>query len=513
MTGGLSLLLRLAGRSEWHRFEAAADDPDSAHRELWARISRACEGSEFWGKRWGPSGAPALDDLPLTEYADYQPAFEAAFESKHSPTTGEPIIQWTETGGTSTNTPKRFPLTGGWDRQSHVAWMTFVHSLGRAAQLPLKPLLMLFSAGLLGSSPAGVPVGHMSGRLLSNVTGWKQRLTAIPHAVVSRPEFWAKYAPLYAVTRDVSLVLGLTAGWVARFHELLIEQMDSYWPLLEGREHPPAPLPRLSISRSRLQYLRTVFETGSPGFRTIWPGLGAIACWTTASAGASLPLLEKRRDGVHLLDCGFSSTESGLTTMPLYDGKEGHALHPRVNLVELLPEGAAPEPQNVIRASQAEPGCRYEMILTTLTGLVRYRMFDILECTGFYRRTPRLAFRSKSAFYATVGSVSISEDDAVSLMLKQGFTLRNDVMLGPHSSGQGFALYIKEGSAHAPTGEGFDRALCETWQYYGKSRRSGVVDAVQTIVTPASHPMWVRGTHAQAKDRYVLAQAPDDLTP
>lgn len=512
MTGGLSLLLRLAGRSEWHRFESAADDPDSTQRELWARISRACESSPFWEERWGPNGAPALDELPLTEYEDYRPAFEEAFEGNRSPTTGEPITLWTETGGTTANTPKRFPLTSGWDRQSHAAWMTFMHSLGRAAPLQMKPLLMLFSAGLLGSSPAGVPVGYMSGRLLSNVTGWKQRLTAIPHAVVSRPEFWLKYAPLYAVTRDVSLVLGLTAGWVARFHESLIDQMDSYWPFLEGRVHPPAPLPRLSISRGRLQYLRSVFENGSPSFRTIWPGLGAIACWTTASAGASLPLLEQRRDGVPLLDCGFSSTESGLTTIPLYDGVEGHALHPGVNLIELLPEGAAPEPRNVIRASQAEPGCRYEMILTTLTGLVRYRMHDILECTGFYRRTPRLAFRSKAALYVTIGSISISEDDAVNLMLKQGFVLRNDVMLGPHPAGQGFALYVKEGSGHPLTGEAFDRALCETWQFYGKSRRSGVVDAVQTVVTPASHPMWARATHSQGKDRYVLPQAPDDLT-
>ena len=339
MSGGLSQLLRLAGRSEWHRFEAAADDPDSAHRELWADISQACEGSPFWGKRWGPSGAPALDELPLTEYADYQPAFEAAFDSTHSPTTGEPIMQWTETSGTSANTPKRFPLTAGWDRQSRVAWMTFIHSLSRAAQLPLKPLLMLFSAGLLGSSPAGVPVGlHV----------WE--------ATVQR------YGMEAAADRD-SARSGLTARVLGQVRPSLRRHAGRE-PRLGPYGRVGCALPRIADrpkwtatgpcskagnirprpcrgSASRAGACNTSDPSLKKGRRASGRSGRALERWLAGpprARVASLPLLEKRRDG----RAPYSTAAS---QVPNRDSppcrsttaKEGHALHPCVNLVELLP--------------------------------------------------------------------------------------------------------------------------------------------------------------------------------
>ena len=386
MTSGLSALLRLAGRRFWRRFETAADDPDRAHLERWQRIGRRCAGSSHWQARWGQAGAPPLAELPLTEYADYQPAFDQAFETGRSPTTGDRVTFWTLSTGSTSNIPKRFPLNESFEQQSRSAWLTYAYSLARAApRIPLKPLIMC-AYGNLKSSPAGVPVGWVSGQLASKLSGWKSGLSAIPWAVTEQPELAEEWATTYAVANDASLGISITAGYFAHFHEKVIADIDRNWRYLEGSAKMPGSLPRLRVSRRRLRHLRSVFRKGPPSIGEIWPGMAAVVCWTGASAAASVPLLAPRLGGVSLVDGPYSSTETGLTTIPLYDGKEGHPLHPHANVVELLPENAAPDPRNVIPASQAEVGQRYELIVTTLTGLVRYRTHDIVECTGFYRR-------------------------------------------------------------------------------------------------------------------------------
>ena len=511
MTSGLSALLRLAGRPFWRRFEAASADPDRAHREGWVRIRSKCEHSSYWRARWGGAGAPPLAEAPLTEYAEYEPAFDAAFGSTVSPTTGERIMTWALSSGSSAKRPKRFPLDGGFDRQSRTAWLTFAHALSRAApNIPLKPLLMC-SYGNLESSPAGIPVGYVSGLFASRLTGWKQGLSAIPWAVASRPDLAGEWAPVYAAARDASLGMSITAGYFARFHDEVVAGIDRGWRYLEGRANPPAPLPRLRVSARRLRRLRSAFRGGSPGLREIWPSMAAVICWTGASAAASVPMLEPRLGGMALLDGPYSSTETGLMTVPLYDGNKGHPLHPDANVVELLPEGAAPEPGNVVPASCAETGRRYELVVTTPIGLVRYRTHDIVECTGFHRRTPRLAFRSRTAWFLKISMSSIPEDVVVGLLLDRGYRLHDDLMLGPAPAGRAVAMYVREGAGHPPADAALDRALCESNEYYADERRKGVLGPLETFVTPASHPMWVRAAHAQAKGRYVLAAVPDGL--
>lgn len=511
MTSGLSALLRLAGRRFWRRFETAADDPDRAHLERWQRIGRRCAGSSHWQARWGQAGAPPLAELPLTEYADYQPAFDQAFETGRSPTTGDRVTFWTLSTGSTSNIPKRFPLNESFEQQSRSAWLTYAYSLARAApRIPLKPLIMC-AYGNLKSSPAGVPVGWVSGQLASKLSGWKSGLSAIPWAVTEQPELAEEWATTYAVANDASLGISITAGYFAHFHEKVIADIDRNWRYLEGSAKMPGSLPRLRVSRRRLRHLRSVFRKGPPSIGEIWPGMAAVVCWTGASAAASVPLLTPRLGGVSLLDGPYSSTETGLTTIPLYDGKEGHPLHPHANVVELLPENAAPDPRNVIPASQAEVGQRYELIVTTLTGLVRYRTHDIVECTGFYRRTPRLAFRSKTEFFLKISYTFIPEDEIVRLLLGHGYRLQNDLMLGPAPSGRAVALYLKEGADHPAADATLDRALCELNNGYSDERQKGVLRPMETIVTPASHPMWVRPTHVQSKGKYVLASPPDLL--
>ncbi len=513
VSGG-SAMLRLL-RPFWRRFEAAARDPKAAQRALWADIAREAEGSPMWGKRWGRSGAPPLWELPITEYDDYVEAFDRAFEQGGSPTTSRPVGYWTVTSGTTAAKPKRFPyLTGNREQRFRDIGPVgaFLYRLSVVEpHIPARPALILANAGGHPPSPTGVPVGYSTGYFIATMPPRIMRaMLVIPKEVYIRPDLWDEWAPLYAVAKDLSLAYALSAGWLAGFYRTLLERMDGYWPYLEGRSVPPSPLPPVEVRPARLRRLREVFRGRDPAMSEVWPQMRFLLCWTGASSAAQLPLLEPFLGDLRILDSPYMCSEAALT-LPLYDGADGHPVHPGSTIIELLPVGAEPVAGNLLPSWEAEPGRDYEVFLTTATGLIRYRLHDIVQCTGRFHRAPRLAFRSKAAFVLKVTSTAILEDDLARLLRSIGYRGRDDLLVGPHPSRSAFAMYVREGSEADRLAGALDDALRKSMSVYDIERNKGIIGPVEAITVPATHPMWDFRTRGQAKWRCVLSSAPLDL--
>ena len=472
-------------------------------------------GLTILGKQWGQAGAPPLADLPVTEYADYKAILEAAYEEGFSPTTESPVEYWAESSGTTAATPKRFPYVRANAKQRMASFGPLGAWLYRLSvaepHIPLKPVLVVTTAGSPPAvSPGGVPKGYATGYLFSKRSALVDRAMVVPRVVNEDPELWQEWAPFYAVVREPSLIMGLSPAWIEQFYKSLLARMGDYWPYLEGRALP-SPLPSVIIGRDRLSHLREVFRNGPPTMREVWPNLATVTCWTSASSAAQVPLVEPWLGGVTLRDYPYAGTEA-LLTVPIYDGVEGHPLHPAAStIVELLPEDAEPHARNLLPCWQAQEGKCYEVFLTSLSGLIRYRLHDIVKCTGHFHRTPRLVFRSKTAFILKVTSTAIPEDEVVQLLRRIGYLGRDDLLVGPDPSGRAFAMYVREGSSIGSLAEPFEQVLMQTSNVYRVERRKGVLSAVNEISVPATHPMWGYRARLPAKSRYVLPRAPRDL--
>ena len=512
VSGG-SAMLRLLWPI-WRRFEAAALNPEAAQHTLWADIAGEAEGSPMWGERWGRSGAPPLTELPITEYADYAEAFERAFEQGGAPTATRPVAYWAESSGTTASKPKRFPYLDGNRQQRLTAFApvgSYLYRLSLAEpRIPMLPVLALANTGGHPASPDGVPVGYATGYFVAKLPARARRTMALPWEVYQRPDLWQEWAPLYAVAKDLGMATALSAGGLAGFYRTLLERMGNYWPYLEGRAAPPAPLPPVSVRPKRLRHLRQVFRGGSPTIREVWPRMAVILCWTKASAAAELPLLEPFLGGVRVRDHAYMCTEAAITA-PLYDGADGHPVHPGSTIVELLPVEAEPVAENLLPSWRAEPGRDYEIVLTTVNGLIRYRLHDVVRCDGFFHRAPRLTFRSKSAFYLKIISTVIPEDDVARMLRRIGYRSEDDLLIGPHPSLIAFAMYVREGSDAGRLAGALDEAFREHAPLYELDRSKGVIGPVEALTVPALHPMWDFRTRGQAKSRYVLPTAPRDL--
>ncbi|KAM7276613.1 hypothetical protein ACFE04_018479 [Oxalis oulophora] len=77
-----------------------------------------------------------------------------------------------------------------------------------------------------------------------------------------------------------------------------------------------------------------------------------------------------------------------------------------------------------VSLSQVKIGQEYEVVLTTFTGLYRYRLGDIVEVSGFYKGTPKLNFICRRKLILTVNIDKNTEKD-LQLVVEKGSQLLN----------------------------------------------------------------------------------------
>ena len=71
-------------------------------------------------------------------------------------------------------------------------------------------------------------------------------------------------------------------------------------------------------------------------------------------------------------------------------GSGTYVLVPRAMFFEFIPIELADS--EIVFADQVEVGKSYEVIITTVSGLYRYRLGDVVKVVGFYNSTPLIEF-------------------------------------------------------------------------------------------------------------------------
>ena len=136
--------------------------------------------------------------------------------------------------------------------------------------------------------------------------------------------------------------------------------------------------------------------------RDAWPELRLIGCWLGGSVGFQANQLAEYYGDVARRDLGLWASE-GRMTIPIADGTPSGALAVHANFYEFVPEDNIDQADpHVLLAHQVELGKRYYIVISGENGLYRYDMNDIVEVTGFYNRTPLLAFVCKGRDMASI---------------------------------------------------------------------------------------------------------------
>ncbi|KAK6157156.1 hypothetical protein DH2020_011404 [Rehmannia glutinosa] len=166
----------------------------------------------------------------------------------------------------------------------------------------------------------------------------------------------------------------------------------------------------------------------------LWPNAKYVYSIMTGSMGPYLSKLWHYAGDLPLVSADYGSTESwiGVNVDPcLAPDKVTFAVVPTFTYFEFIPlhrqesgtdDFVEDEP---VPLSKVKIGQEYEIVLTTFTGLYRYRLGDVVEVSSFHKNTPKLNFICRRKLILTVNIDKNTEKDLQSVVERGSQILRN----------------------------------------------------------------------------------------
>ncbi|MEC9073378.1 MAG: GH3 auxin-responsive promoter family protein, partial [Myxococcota bacterium] len=247
--------------------------------------------------------------------------------------------------------------------------------------------------------------------------------------------------------------------------------------ILRGIAEGLQPQPKRAEELQRL-----LDEHGELLPRYYWSELAVIGCWLGGSAGVQATVLSDYYGDVPLRDLGFRSTECTFT-LPLYDGSPDGVLTLHANFFEFIPVDEIDDPEpTCLMAHEVEEGQQYYIITTTLGGLYRYDINDIVEVTARYRNAPTIRFIRKGRDMVSIIGEKLHVNqllEAASEATDQTGVAWSQFRFIPDADASRYDMLFEP--TRSDTGDeelkrfvhAFDQSLCEVNVEYPTKRNSG----------------------------------------
>jgi hypothetical protein len=189
------------------------------------------------------------------------------------------------------------------------------------------------------------------------------------------------------------------------------------------------PDPRRSLELGKLDPIHAA---------ALWPRLSIISCWSDANAANAADGLRAMFPDAHVQGKGLLATE-GVVSIP-YEGQHPLAIHS--HFLEFQDAAG-----RVLLASELQTECSYSVLLTTMGGLYRYRLHDLIRVDGRISQTPSIRFAGKMGLVSDRMGEKLTEGfvaDALGKLLSRHAAHPTFAMLAPNQSGEGYryTLYL-----------------------------------------------------------------------
>lgn len=149
----------------------------------------------------------------------------------------------------------------------------------------------------------------------------------------------------------------------------------------------------LSPNASRADELENEFKKGFKGIcKRVWPNLQYIASVTGANFTIYDDMVKYYLGPVQIYSPCYAASE-GIMGINPYVKDIRYVIIPDTVFYEFIPsEELSENNPKTISSEQLEIGKSYEIVITTYTGLYRYRIGDVVKVVGFYNNSPEIEF-------------------------------------------------------------------------------------------------------------------------
>ena len=387
LTQAIQRLYCLSLSGSRRRFERAARQCETAQMQKLRQVVRD-NADAAYGRAHRFASITSVrewqDRVPLVDYQDLRPWVLRAADGEPCVLTAAKVVVFERTSG-STAAEKLVPYTRGLLAEFGAATAPWLHDLyttlpqlkGTRSYWSISPVTR---AGEV--TPGGIPIGFADdteyfGRVARLAL---RRTLAVPPEVARLQDVgaWSQATIRHLVA---AADLGLVSVWHPSFFVSLMRAIERQLPEV---------LPELPSAR-REEIERRVRSSSIA--ERLWPKLALVSCWGDGPAADALSSLRAQVPHARIQPKGLLATE-GVVSFPLFcNGGSDNVAAVASHFFEFVDVDR--QRQHPLLAHQLRPGASYVPVISTSGGFYRYRLGDVVRCTGFHLQAPLLRFEGR----------------------------------------------------------------------------------------------------------------------
>ncbi|MGF1487097.1 MAG: GH3 auxin-responsive promoter family protein [Prochloraceae cyanobacterium] len=424
---------------------------DNALNEIFNDIANACQVQSAvlkeildlqkdteYGKKYDFANIKTIkqfqDKHPLTDYEHYYEIIEKISRTgDYKKLVSEPIVIFLESSGTTGKSKillstKTLSSKSGKIEQAGTALCRktyFQNRINKDASRGLN----LANASYLKTTPSGIPQGNAFSLALRNAPLPAQKnitkLFTSPFPIFLISDFRVSfYCHLLFALIEPNLAY-ISSNYVSSIWELM-QILEKEWKNLiqdiESGEINENLNLDVSIQEELSKILKPDFERAEllkkefkKGFKDIfpriWPNLTYIKCITSGSMEIYVNNLKKYIGKIPLCSTNYGASESWCgINLDLKNSKPLYTITPHTAFFEFIPisEMEAKNPITVDLTS-LKVNESYELVITTFTGLYRYRLGDIVKCVKYNFKSPVVKYLYRKGSLLNIDAEKVSE--------------------------------------------------------------------------------------------------------
>ncbi|AQR62670.1 hypothetical protein BZG35_14200 [Brevundimonas sp. LM2] len=491
------------GRAALDALMRPAADPRRAQAETLRRILAAHRDTGF-GRAHDYGALRTFDDfrraVPIRDYEGLRPWIERQIATGEPALTAETPLMYARTSGT-TGLPKLIPVTPDALDRLRRAQRAGAYVQHRAGRLFAGRILALVGAMREDSLADGTPIGSATGLIYASMPWVVRSRYVVPPAVFAIEDADVKYR---IVTRlalqhpDLSAVSTANPSTLLRLRDTSRQHWADFLTQIAAGTCPDVDglpdaqkadiLAAIRPEPGRAAALDRAAQAGEPTIAQLWPRLAGVVTWTGGScAMAAEAVADALAPGVRLMEAGYVCSEFRGTIV--VDAAQDFGLPLLDDVVfEFVPSAAWDEgSRETLLIDELEEGQAYQVIVTTVSGLARYQLNDVLAVGPRIGATPSLKFLRKGRGTTSITGEKLTEDQVMGGVARLARALSVQVPFHMVLADEATATYTAylELDGEPDTRDAaaaLDRALAELNIEYAAKRATGRLGPVRVAV-------------------------------
>ena len=316
---------------------------------------------------------------------------------------GKPLMYATTSGTTSQ--PKWIPISTTYMKEvyssmSHI-WLD---NFARLRPKFLSGGLVVSVAKVVeGYAEDGTIFGSVSGVTARELPGFIRERFVTPSEVYDIKDYSARYYTMMrlAIAHSVTYIVAPNPSTIMELVHNAEEYFEDYIEDIEKgtlsskfdipEKIRAALAPKIKADPQRADFLRKIkAEHPTPQIKHWWPELQFLSSWKCGNTAiAAAKVSEQLPECCCYQELGFFASECRFGLV--LDQGIDTTLFPHYHFYEFVEESELDKPDpRFYRLHELEQGKRYCIFVTTLSGLFRYNMNDLVEVGGWYHKTPKI---------------------------------------------------------------------------------------------------------------------------